>query len=234
MRDPRNSQTKSQMKFNLLVVLTLFSMSVFAQSLKTRKSIKFLALGDSYTIGESVAASARWPVQLADSLKKLGVDVETPVIIATTGWRTDDLKRAIGNAHLKNEYGMVSLLIGVNNQYQGKPVSAYPAEFRELLEMAIHLAGGKKENVFVLSIPDYGYTPYGAPNQQKISAALNEFNSVNKEVTEKAGVKYFDITGISRKGLTQPDLVAGDDLHPSANMYAEWVSIILKGLTPFK
>lgn len=193
-------------------------------------SKRFLALGDSYTIGESVAEEERWPVQLAKAWSAKGNPTGDPTIIATTGWRTDNLKDAIEKAQLKNEYDLVSLLIGVNNQYQGKSAEQYAIEFEELLKISIRLAKGKKENVFVVSIPDYGYTPFGLPKQTEISKALDQFNEINKRITEAAGITYINITDISRKGLDQPDLVAGDGLHPSGKMYSLWVERIVKSL----
>jgi lysophospholipase L1-like esterase len=192
--------------------------------------VKYLALGDSYTIGESIPEKERWPVQLAEALRKKGKQVEQPKIIATTGWRTDNLQNAINIAKLKDEYGLVSLLIGVNNQYQEKPIAQFTKEFEELLNTAIKLAGGKKENVFVVSIPDYGYTPFGKSKQEKISKELDEYNKLSKEITEKYKVKYFYITDISREGLEDPALVAEDGLHPSGKQYGEWVDLIEKGL----
>jgi lysophospholipase L1-like esterase len=191
---------------------------------------KYLALGDSYTIGESVAVDQRWPVQLVKALITKGKLSEEPVMIATTGWRTDNLKNAIDSAHLKNEYDLVSLSIGVNNQFQGKPVEQYAVEFEDLLLTAIKLAKGLSSNVFVVSIPDYGNTPYGMPRQVEISKALDQFNEVNKKIANKYGVKYFYITDISRRGLENPDLVAPDGLHPSGKMYAMWVERIASGL----
>jgi lysophospholipase L1-like esterase len=211
----------------LIVILFLFSAQSMAQKLIVEEEVKFLALGDSYTIGESVLLRSRWPVQLTDSLNKLGVDCHEPRIIAKTGWRTDNLKAAIVRAKLKPEYNLVSLLIGVNNYYQGKTAESYAPEFEELLKIAIDLAAGVKSNVFVLSIPDYGYTPFGKDNQEGISAGIDAFNAVNKSITEKLGVRYIPITDISRKGLAEPDLVASDGLHPSEKMYAEWVARIL-------
>lgn len=213
------------MRSSLLILFALISTMTLTQS----QPIKFLALGDSYTIGESVKENERWPMQLAEELKKQGKKIGKPHIIATTGWRTDDLKKAIQAANLKPEYQLVSLLIGVNNQYQGKSAESYAPEFEELLNMAIVLAGGKKENVFVVSIPDYGFTPFGKPKQAQISQALDEFNAINKTITEKAGVRYFNITNISRKGLEQPDLVADDSLHPSGKQYKLWAERIAKG-----
>jgi lysophospholipase L1-like esterase len=193
-------------------------------------TIKYLALGDSYTIGESVTEPERWPNQLVDSLAKKGIQLGKPTIIATTGWRTDDLRNAMTKAHLKNEYELVSLLIGVNNQYQGKSSSIYASEFEELLKWAVRLAGGKKHRVFVVSIPDYGFTPFGKPKQEVISKAIDEFNEINAQIAYKYGIRYFNITDISRDGLSDPTLVAADGLHPSGKMYAYWVELISKGL----
>ena len=131
-------------------------------------------------------------------------------------------------AKLKDEYDMVSLLIGVNNQYQGKPIAQFTKEFEELLQTSIKLAKGKKENVFVVSIPDYGYTPFGKSKQEKISKELDEYNAISKTVTEKYGVLYINITDIKRKGLEDPELVAGDGLHLSGKAYRLFVEEILK------
>jgi len=203
-----------------LVLLVFYAMNVFAQ-----KEIKFLALGDSYTIGESVSEDERWPNQLADKLK-----IDRPKIIATTGWRTDDLKGAINSANLIDDYDLVSLLIGVNNQYQGKSSAQYEIEFEDLLKTAIQLAKGKNKNVFVVSIPDYGFTPFGKPKQETITVQLDEFNIINKRITANYKIKYFNITEISRKGLEDPTLVAADGLHPSGKMYTLWVDLISEGL----
>ena len=194
------------------------------------KDVSFLALGDSYTIGESVSEQERWPNQLADSLRAHGMKISRPTLVATTGWRTDDLKNAIAKASLKNEYGLVSLLIGVNNQYQGKPLAQYAVEFEDLLRTAIALAQGKKENVFVVSIPDYGFTPFGKEKQTTITAAIDQFNATNRQIAERLGITYFFITDITRRALTQPDLVAADGLHPSGKMYSLWVERMVKGL----
>lgn len=199
-----------------------------AQSVKD--SLQYLALGDSYTIGESVKATERWPVQLARALTERGYRVANPKIIAVTGWRTDNLKNGINIAQLGKYYDMVSLLIGVNNQYQGKPLDQYAEEYEDLLKNAIQLAGGKKDNVFVVSIPDYGFTPFGKAKQNQISKELDEFNQVNKRITEQYNVAYFDITDISRKGLENPELVATDGLHPSGTQYTLWVERIMKDL----
>ncbi|MBL7866013.1 MAG: SGNH/GDSL hydrolase family protein [Cyclobacteriaceae bacterium] len=195
-------------------------------------NIKFLALGDSYTIGESVPEKERWPVQLAATLRERGQKIDDPKIIATTGWRTDQLKKATLDANLKNEYGLVSLLIGVNNQYQKKSAESYAPEFEELLSMAVTLAGGKKENVFVVSIPDYGYTPFGKPKQEEITKAIDQFNEVNRTITAKWGIRYVNITDLTREGLSKPEYVAADGLHPSGLMYTLWVERIMQAMTP--
>lgn len=192
--------------------------------------MKYLALGDSYTIGESVAPEERWPVQLAHQLRQRGKEVEGPTIIATTGWRTDNLQNGMTIARLQPEYDLVSLLIGVNNQYQGRPLAQYQTEFEALLREAIRLARGNKANVFVVSIPDYGYTPFGQPRQEKISRELDAFNQANRALTEQLGVTYIYITDISRQGLQDPALVAADGLHPSGKMYGLWVARILEAL----
>ena len=213
----------------VLFLLTFVISNLQAQTFEA-VSKKFLALGDSYTIGESVAEKDRWPEQLTQALWAKGKKVERPRIIGVTGWRTDQLKKAIEEAHLQNEYGLVSLLIGVNNQYQKKSVERYAPEFEELLHKAIELAGGMKENVFVVSIPDYGFTPFGKPSQTEISKAIDQFNDVNRSITEKMGVRYIYITDLTREGLAKPEYVAGDGLNPSGKMYSLWVGRIVKSL----
>jgi len=188
------------------------------------EEIKYLALGDSYTIGQSVAVADRYPIQLEAQLINDSINIDTTIIIAQTGWTTSNLKNAIGAANLPDTFDLVSLLIGVNNQYQGKPIEAYEIEFAELLQTAINFAGGKKENVFVVSIPDYAFTPFGNGNAT-ISQEIDDFNLVNKTITDNVGISYFDITPISREGLDIPELVASDDLHPSGEQYMRWVEL---------
>lgn len=191
---------------------------------------KYLALGDSYTIGESVDSTTRWPVLLRDALQSEGLSPEGAEVIATTGWTTGNLINAIDNADLQPEYGLVSLLIGVNNQYQGRSLSEYETQFEQLLSKAIFLAGGDTSRVFVVSIPDYGFTPFGEPNQSAISAEIDTFNAASRAITEQFGVRYFDITPISREGLDKPSYVANDGLHPSGEQYAAWVELCLPGV----
>jgi lysophospholipase L1-like esterase len=196
----------------------------------TEHKISYLALGDSYTIGESVAMESNFPYQLAAKLNNEGLDVGTPHIIATTGWTTSELQTAIKEAALKQKFGLVTLLIGVNNQYRGESLVTYRREFKELLQTAIGFADGNKTHVFVVSIPDWGVTPYGlysGRDQQTIASEIDAFNAINKEETLAMGVSYIDITAASRKALSDQDLVATDGLHYSAKMHAEWVASLL-------
>lgn len=194
-------------------------MDLSAQS----KEMKYLALGDSYTIGESVPPAGSWPHQLARLLSSERVSV-IPTVIATTGWRTDNLANAINIAQLKRDYDLVSLLIGVNNQYQGRSVDEFSIGFEELLKTSIGLAKGNRKNVFVVSIPDYGYSPFGEKRKETISAAIDQFNDTAEKMAEKYGVLFIDITPVSREGLIHPELIAADGLHPSEKMYARWAS----------
>lgn len=197
----------------------------------TPKTISYLALGDSYTIGQSVDEADRFPVQLVNKLRA-EIDTlkfEDAQIIATTGWRTDQLQNAIDDANLQDTFDLVSLLIGVNNEFQNRPIEVYKTEFTELLNRSIELAGGNKDHVFVLSIPDYAFTPYGQnTNPEAISEGVDTFNAVNKEITEMMGVRYFDITPISRNGVAEPELVASDGLHPSGEQYRRWVELFFE------
>ena len=195
-----------------------------------RDTLTYLALGDSYTIGESVAERDRWPVQLTREFNRSDwkVVIGDPEIIAQTGWTTQELKSAIDKRVIAKDYDLVSLLIGVNNQYRGYPLEDYPAEFETLLNMAISFAGNQASKVFVVSIPDYGYTPFGGGNQQKISEEIDAYNEINRRISSEKAVKYFDITAISREGLQDPTLVAPDRLHPSGRQYRRWVQKIME------
>ena len=157
-----------------------------------------------------------------------GFTEDTLKIISTTGWRTDNLIQAVSQQPLALPYTLVSLLIGVNNQYQNRPISQYTTEFPRLLDSAIQLAGGNPERVFVLSIPDYAFTPYGqSANPSQITNGINQYNQINRSIANERGIAYFDITEISRQGVIEPVLVAADGLHPSGLQYTRWVSKIL-------
>ncbi|MFN8501857.1 MAG: GDSL-type esterase/lipase family protein [Kouleothrix sp.] len=189
---------------------------------------RFLALGDSYTIGESVAAAERWPVQLAGLLRARGVALAEPQIIARTGWTTDELAAAIDAAEPQGPFDLVSLLVGVNNQYRGRAAGEYRAELRALLGRAVALAGGDARRVLVLSIPDWGVTPFAAGRDAaRIAAEIDAFNAIGRAEALDAGVRYVDVTAESRRAATDPALVAGDGLHPSGAMYAAWAALAL-------
>lgn len=197
----------------------------------SNQAIRYLALGDSYTIGESVPENERWSNQLAELLRASpqldGRDVEV-TIIARTGWTTAELWQGIEMRAIQPPYDMVSLLIGVNNQYRGYDINEYREQFRFLLEKAIEYAGDKPANVFVLSIPDWGVTPFAAGRDAaKIAQEIDSFNVVNREEAEKLGVAYVDVTPVSREAANDPSLIAGDGLHPSGGMYAEWAKLTL-------
>lgn len=190
----------------------------------------FLALGDSYTIGESVTEAERWPGQLAALLRAEGILVDDPLIIATTGWTTDELSAGIDAVNPTGTYELVSLLIGVNNQYRGRSQDEYRQQFVELLKRAIKFADGEPRRVLVLSIPDWGVTPFAAGrNPAQIAKAIDEFNTINREETFRLGARYVDITPISREAAHDPALVAGDGLHPSGKMYSAWARLALPG-----
>ncbi len=196
----------------------------------------YLALGDSYTLGEKVDKNARFPVQLADNLKSSGVRVKETKIIAKTGWTTGDLKKGIEQDTLRESYDLVTLLIGVNNQYQGKDAENYLPEFRELLRKAIDIAGGKAEKVVVLSIPDWSVTPFAeSRDRETIAGEIDAYNQVNKKISQNMGANYVNITPISRKAKESPELLAEDGLHPSGKMYAMWVDkmfpVVKKAIT---
>ena len=193
------------------------------------KNYKILALGDSYTIGESVCETCRFPEQLKDSLVlKIEESTFSLDIIARTGWTTTNLINAIDNENPANDYDLVTLLIGVNNQYQRKPFSLYSTEFPQLLDKAIALAKGDKNKVIVISIPDYAYTPFGQSSSDptRISNELNTYNDFAESLSNQKEVSYVYITDITRQGLNKPELVASDGLHPSALAYAKFVELI--------
>jgi lysophospholipase L1-like esterase len=198
------------------------------EEMSATPSVRFLALGDSYTIGESVAPDERWPNQLATLLEAQGYEVPEPQIIARTGWTTGELSAGIDAAGPEGPYELVSLLIGVNNQYRGLDRKVYQTEFRELLRRAIDLAGGEAGRVLVLSIPDWGVTPFAAGRDQgRIAAEIDAYNAINRAEAAKAGSCYVDVTPISRVAAGKASLIAEDGLHPSGEMYGEWAQLAL-------
>lgn len=193
---------------------------------KVADSLSYLALGDSYTIGEAVQADQSFPYQLVEQLNAR-LSVKEPTIIATTGWTTDNLINAISHSGLTGRhYDFVTLLIGVNDQFQGLSQDNYKVKFQHVMNTAIAFAGGDKNRVFVLSIPDYGVTPFAGGNDAVIGPQIDQFNAINKAISMAAGVNYLDITPISRQAATDPSLIAPDGLHPSGKMYGLWVGLL--------
>ncbi len=190
-------------------------------------SLRYLALGDSYTIGESVSEAKSWPNQLANLLET--EDIHTDVtIIARTSWTVYELWEGIQSNPPTGSYDLVTLLIGANDQFRGYPLDSYRYDFHFILGKAIEYAGGNPEKVIVLSIPDWGFTPFAASQDtESISRQIDEFNAINLEETKNAGAHYVDVTTISRMAMDDFELVAGDRLHPSGKMYAMWAKKVL-------
>ena len=196
----------------------------------SQAQLSYLALGDSYTIGEGIDAAGRWPVQLAAALRTHGIDLADPRILATTGWTTDELWAAMDAAEPLGAWGFVSLLIGVNNQYRGRGVDDYAGEFHRLLRRAIALAGDRVDRVLVLSIPDWGVTPFAVASgrdREAFAADLDAYNAAARDLCEAHGVAFVDITGISRDRGGTAEMLADDGLHPSASQYARWAGAVL-------
>ena len=187
----------------------------------------YLALGDSYTIGQSVPEADRFPNQTVALLRAAHVEIKDPKIIATTGWTTENLINGLKDNPPGNNYSVVSLLIGVNNQYQHRSIDEYKSGFRLLLNRAIEYSGNNKGHVFVLSIPDYSVTPFAqGSDTATISREIDLFNAANKSISQELGVNYLDITPISREAATDTGLLAGDGLHPSGKQYKRWADIL--------
>lgn len=204
-----------------LVSAILYSFNFSKQ--KQQHMYTYLALGDSYTIGEQVPMHDNFPHQTVQLLRKAHFDVAGPVIIATTGWTTDELAASIQEHNIRETFSFVTLLIGVNNQYRGRSVDNYRQEFKQLLDHAIAYAGNKPERVFVLSVPDWGATPYAdGKDRAEIAREIDNYNAACKEIALAEKCQYLEITESTRHNATDKDYVAGDGLHPSAKEYAIW------------
>lgn len=219
------------MRLIVILCLLIFSSCATQKSemVNDKMPFTYLALGDSYTIGESVDRKERWPEQLVKRLRNDTIKIEDPIIVATTGWTTDELKKGIIQVDLKETYDFVTLLIGVNNQFRGYPLSQYESEFKELLEMSIGFAKGNPNNVLVISIPDYGITKFARErglSEEKIAKELDEYNAIAQKISTLRDVKFFSITEHSRRAKLNEELIASDGLHPSAKMYKHWVDTI--------
>mgnify|MGYP006290276603 CR=1 FL=1 len=192
----------------------------------------FLALGDSYTIGESVGDSERWPEQLADTLKSRGVAIRRVDIIAETGWTTGELISGIEKTGNCSNYDLVSLLIGVNNQYREMDIAIFERDFKKLIKRSIRFASGDRSRVFILSIPDWGVTPFAQGRErEKIRREIDRYNMIKERIAAEYGVQFFNITHISREAENDNSLVAEDGLHPSAKMYSLWAEKIADSLS---
>ena len=199
-----------------------------AMCVSTPKDLRYLALGDSYTIGESVPATDRWPIQLAELLRKKGFRIEEPVVLAKTGWTTAELQEAIRGKNDRSEYDLVSLLIGVNNQYRGQSLDIYRKEFKQLLATAAGFADGKHGRVIVLSIPDWGVMPFAKGRDRRaIASEIARFNKGCREESVAFGARFVDITELADKAGIDTSLQAADGLHYSRKMYAEWAQAAL-------
>ncbi len=219
------------MQRRLFVLALLFAgMAIFAQKIRIDSDIRMLALGDSYTIGESVETHQCWPHQLMAALVELGREAEDPDYIATTGWTTTQLIQGI-DMYLDRDkkYNLVSILIGVNNQYQGLDISSYEPDLIKIINLALDVVKQDNSSVFMLSIPDYAYTPFGG-GKSSISKELDVYNAINRRLAAEYNIAYIDITPISRTGLDHPTLLAIDGLHPSGSQYGKWVEEILNYL----
>jgi len=193
----------------------------------------FLALGDSYTIGQNVPSYDNFPNQAVQLLKGQGFEFKPAEIVATTGWTTDELQNNINNRSFTPPYDIVTLLIGVNNQYRGRPVDTYKPEFENLLKQAIQFAGGKADHVIVLSIPDWGVTPFASGrDRDQITREIDEYNAANKIISENYKVHYIDITPWTREAANDLSLVASDGLHPSAKEYKRWSEKLADKIKP--
>ena len=195
------------------------------------KVYSYLALGDSYTIGEGVPIYESFPYLTVQGLRKAGYTLYAAEIVAQTGWTTDELQAGISNSRLLPSYDLVSLLIGVNNQYRGRSLPEYTQQFEALLQQAIAFAGHQATHVFVLSIPDWGVTPFAKEkNSATITHEIDSFNAVNRLFAEKYAVHYIDITPGSRLAAHDPSLLAADQLHPSGKEYALWAAKLVAGI----
>ena len=213
------------MKSILFILMLIFALAKPKPHLihMTNLTYSYLALGDSYTIGESVLLKENFPNQTVQILRKQGFYFNDPEIIAKTGWTTDELQNAIDQHKFLSTYDFVTFLIGVNNQYRGRSIENYKTEFENLLKQAIKFAVNDASHVFVLSIPDWGVTPFAEGlDRKQIAKEIDEYNAANKMISEKYKVNYIDITPGTREAANDPNLLAKDGLHPSAKDYLRW------------
>ncbi|MCT4560832.1 MAG: SGNH/GDSL hydrolase family protein [Crocinitomicaceae bacterium] len=210
-----------------IILLSLLQFSTHTNSLGSDEKT-FLALGDSYTIGESVAPKDAWPNKLVEKLNVGGLHFDSPEIIARTGWRADELYDEAKKKTKKKEYDYVSVMVGVNNQFQGRSIDDFELKLNDLITFALNHVNRESKRVFVVSIPDYGVTPFARKRRMNVSREIDEWNKVIKRVAEKYGVSYIDVTEISRMAKENKGLIAKDGLHPSERMHELWADEIYK------
>jgi len=214
------------MALKLWILVCTFTM-LSNNKIMQRDKYTMLCLGDSYTIGEKVTQQERFPMQAVEILHKQGINFTKPDIVAQTGWTTDELAKAIDLSTLHGTYDYVTLLIGVNNQYRGRDTENYKEEFNLLLHTAIMYTNGNPKHVIVVSIPDWGVTPFAADDKRsafEIGKQIDAYNAINKEEALQKGVHYIDITVASREAKKDHTLLADDGLHPSGKMYTYWAT----------
>lgn len=213
----------------IFLFLSFYLMSIMETN--AQKTLSYLALGDSYSIGESLPLEDNFPHQTVALLRKKGISITDPEIVAKTGWTTDELMDAISKRSLKSSYDYVSLLIGVNNQYRGRDITSYQKEFEQLLLQAIQFAGDKPQHVFVLSIPDWGATPFAeGRDRKKIEKEIDQFNAANLKIAQQNKVHYIEITSGTREAKQDLTLVAEDKLHPSKKEYGRWAEKLSRAI----
>lgn len=225
--------------YQMKKILSLFILPILFYACNTSREVpatpqmdfSYLALGDSYTIGEEVGVEQSWPVQLVQRLNERGHKVASPKIVAKTGWNTKNLITNFeSEIDVHRDFHLVSILIGVNNQYQKRYLSEFEVQLREIFRKAITHSKLGERGVFALSIPDYSVTPFGARNADTIAVQIDRFNDVVRRVAQENNVDLYDITAISREAAVDRNLIAGDSLHPSALMYRRWVDSIIESV----
>lgn len=213
---------------SLVAVIAMLLLPIFIVAMKhpqQKKAYSYLALGDSYTIGEKVTQEENFPNQAVGMLRESGLDFASPKIVAKTGWTTDELQAGIKKAKLESHYDFVSLLVGVNNQYRQRTVADYILQFESLLDQALKFARNNNNRVIVISIPDWGITPFAnGRDREKIASEIDEYNRANKEIADKYNVHYINITLGNRKAGAGKEMVTRDGLHPSGKEYYKWAA----------
>jgi lysophospholipase L1-like esterase len=197
----------------------------------TSTPLSYLAIGDSYTIGEMVDSSQRWPNQLVKMFASKNIHFHIPIPIAHTGFTTDELLTSIQQFQIGGKFDLVSLLIGVNNQYRNYSIEKYEIEFTELLQFAIQKANQNLSRIFVVSIPDWGFTPFGESDSRgaiQIGIEIDTYNKIAKDICTKTGIKFIDITGISKNH--DPSFLTTDKLHPSGKQYGLWAEKVFENM----